>query len=170
VVAQLYAENAVVRRIRDEQPAVRASEGCEDEAHRRSCAGSRTCHEPLTRGSRLVARIRPAKAGRYDWAASLRLGRIAFDDAAAGGELENRVADMRREIAGGHRDFAFVGLRQVARHVKVQCLPKDIPAEFSIDVRDLGIRQSKRMKDVELPAGVRPLASLEEVLVVIAKR
>jgi large subunit ribosomal protein L25 len=61
-------------------------------------------------------------------------------------------------------------LRQVARHVKVQFLPKDIPAEFSIDVRDLGIRQSKRMKDVKLPAGVRPLASLEEVLVVIAKR
>lgn len=61
-------------------------------------------------------------------------------------------------------------LRQVVRHVKVQCLPKNIPAEFSIDVRDLGIRQSKRMKDVELPAGVRPLASLEEVLVVIAKR
>lgn len=61
-------------------------------------------------------------------------------------------------------------LRQVVRHVKVQCLPKHIPAEFNIDVRDLGIRQSKRMKDVELPAGVRPLASLEEVLVVIAKR
>lgn len=61
-------------------------------------------------------------------------------------------------------------LRQVVRHVKVQCLPKHIPAEFSVDVRDLGIRQSKRMKDVELPVGVKPLASLEEVLVVIAKR
>lgn len=61
-------------------------------------------------------------------------------------------------------------LRQVVRHVKVQCLPKHIPAEFSVDVRDLGIRQSKRMKDVELPAGVKPLASAEQVLVVIAKR
>src|SRR5581483_5885754 len=33
-------------------------------------------------------------------------------------------------------------LRQVVRHVKVQCLPKHIPAEFSVDVKDLGIRQS----------------------------
>jgi large subunit ribosomal protein L25 len=61
-------------------------------------------------------------------------------------------------------------LRQVNRHIKVQCLPKDIPAEFLIDVRDLGIRQTKRLKDLTMPAGVKPLASLEEVIVVIAKR
>lgn len=61
-------------------------------------------------------------------------------------------------------------LRQVVRHVKVECLPKHIPAEFIVDVKDLGIRQSKRLKDVAMPTGVRPLANLEEVLVVIAKR
>ena len=61
-------------------------------------------------------------------------------------------------------------LRQVARHVKVECLPKHIPAEFIVDVKDLGIRQSKRMRDIPLPAGVRALARPEEVLVVIAKR
>ncbi len=61
-------------------------------------------------------------------------------------------------------------LRQVVRHVKVECLPKHIPAEFIVDVKDLGIRQSKRLKDIKMPAGVRALASQEEVLVVIAKR
>ncbi len=61
-------------------------------------------------------------------------------------------------------------LRQVIRHIKVECLPKNIPSEFQIDVRDLGIRQSKRLKDVKLPEGVRPLENLEEVIVVIAKR
>ena len=61
-------------------------------------------------------------------------------------------------------------LRQVKRYIKVQCLPKDIPAEFSIDVKDLGIRQTKRLRDLAMPAGVKPQASLEEVLVVIAKR
>jgi large subunit ribosomal protein L25 len=61
-------------------------------------------------------------------------------------------------------------LRQVVRHVKVECLPKHIPSEFIVDVKDLGIRQSKRLKDVAVPAGVRLLASPEEVLVVIAKR
>lgn len=61
-------------------------------------------------------------------------------------------------------------LRQVVRHVKVECLPKHIPSEFMIDVKDLGIRQSKRLKDITIPSGVKPLANPEEVVVVIAKR
>jgi large subunit ribosomal protein L25 len=61
-------------------------------------------------------------------------------------------------------------LRQVVRHVKVECSPKKIPTEFLIDVKDLGIRQTKRLKDIKLPDGIRPLASMDEVLVVIAKR
>lgn len=61
-------------------------------------------------------------------------------------------------------------LRQVIRHVQVKCLPKNIPTEFMVDVKDLGIRQSKRLKDLAMPSGVKPLASPEEVVVVIAKR
>ena len=61
-------------------------------------------------------------------------------------------------------------LRQIARHVKVECLPEEIPSHFQIDVREMGIRQSKRLKDIVMPKGVRPLASQEDVLVVIAKR
>jgi large subunit ribosomal protein L25 len=61
-------------------------------------------------------------------------------------------------------------LRQVIRSIKVECLPKDIPAEFVIDVRDLGIRQSKRLRDLVFPKGVKPMAPMEEVVVVIAKR
>lgn len=61
-------------------------------------------------------------------------------------------------------------LRQILRHIKVECLPKLIPTEFEVDVRDLGIRQSKRLKDMKIPEGVRPLVNMEEVIVVIAKR
>ena len=61
-------------------------------------------------------------------------------------------------------------LRQVIRHVKVECLPKHIPAEFVVDVKDLGIRQSKRLADIPMPKGVKPLAKMDEVVVVIAKR
>ncbi|MBY0528622.1 MAG: 50S ribosomal protein L25 [Rhabdochlamydiaceae bacterium] len=61
-------------------------------------------------------------------------------------------------------------LRQVIRHVKVECLPKNIPSQFLIDVKDLGMRQSKRLRDLILPAGVKLLAAAEEVIVVIAKR
>lgn len=61
-------------------------------------------------------------------------------------------------------------LQPVIRHVKVECLPKDIPFEFQIDVRDLGIRQSKKLSDIVIPQGVKPLAKMDEVVVVVSKR
>ncbi|MBI3236630.1 MAG: 50S ribosomal protein L25 [Chlamydiales bacterium] len=61
-------------------------------------------------------------------------------------------------------------LRQIVRHVKFECLPGQIPAEFLVNVADLGIRQTKRLKDIAMPQGVRPLVAPNEVIVVIAKR
>lgn len=61
-------------------------------------------------------------------------------------------------------------LRQVLRTVKVECPGDAIPKEFVIDVKDLGIRQTKRLSDLALPKGVKPLAAMNEVLAVIAKR
>lgn len=61
-------------------------------------------------------------------------------------------------------------LRQVIRTIKVECLPKHIPAYFEVDVRDLGVRQSKRLSDIAMPKGVKPVMAADEVVVVIAKR
>ncbi len=61
-------------------------------------------------------------------------------------------------------------LRQVVRFVRVECLPKHIPAEFVVDVRELGIAQSKRLSDIAMPKGVRPLMDLDKVVVIVAKR
>lgn len=61
-------------------------------------------------------------------------------------------------------------LRQVIRHALVRCESQDIPSFFSLDVRELGMRQSKRLKDLSIPNTVRPLANLEEVIAVIVKR
>lgn len=61
-------------------------------------------------------------------------------------------------------------LRQVSRHVKVECLPKNVPTEFVVDVAGLGIKQAKRIADIQMPTGVKPLAKMDEVVVVIAKR
>ena len=56
------------------------------------------------------------------------------------------------------------------RHLRVRCLPQDIPSHFELDVRDLGIGQSKRLSDLEIPNTVRPLMNLKEVAAVIVKR
>jgi large subunit ribosomal protein L25 len=62
-------------------------------------------------------------------------------------------------------------LRQVVRTVKVECSSeKHIPTEFAVDVRELGIRQSKRLSDLTIPAGLKLLADLDEVVVSISKR
>ncbi len=61
-------------------------------------------------------------------------------------------------------------LRQVIRHVRVRCLPKDLPSLFELDIRELGLKQSKRLSDLQIPTTVRPLVSLNEVVAVIVKR
>ena len=61
-------------------------------------------------------------------------------------------------------------LRQVIRKVRVRCLPKNIPEQFVLNVADLEMKQTRRLRDIEIPEGVRPLVNLNEVAVVIAKR
>ena len=77
------------------------------------------------------------------------------------------------ELTGG-ADCVGVKLggvvRQVIRYLKVRCLPNVIPAQFQIAIEDLNIKQSRRLAAIVMPEGVRPLADLNEVAVVIAKR
>lgn len=61
-------------------------------------------------------------------------------------------------------------LRPIIRALRVNCLPDRIPKELLLDVTDLGIKQSRRLKAIQMPEGVRPLAKLHEVAVVVAKR
>ena len=61
-------------------------------------------------------------------------------------------------------------VRAVIRHVKVRCLPKDIPDEFNLDVSALSINQSLKLSSINLPDTVKSLLDLNEVAVIIAKR
>jgi large subunit ribosomal protein L25 len=61
-------------------------------------------------------------------------------------------------------------LQPVVRFVEVECLPKDIPTEFQLDVKDLGIRQSKKLSDITIPQGVKTFAKMDTVVAVVSKR
>lgn len=61
-------------------------------------------------------------------------------------------------------------LRQVIRSLRVQCYPKDIPEQFEMDIRTMSIKESKRLRDLNLPSSIKALVDLNEVCVVIAKR
>lgn len=61
-------------------------------------------------------------------------------------------------------------LRQVIRSLQVSCLPKDMPQEFVVDVTELNLGEKRTLADLSIPESVRPLAKLNEVVVVIAKK
>lgn len=61
-------------------------------------------------------------------------------------------------------------LRQVIRHLKVRCLPKDIPTSFIVDISTLGISDVIRLSGLDIPNTIRPLINLNEVAVAIVKR
>jgi large subunit ribosomal protein L25 len=61
-------------------------------------------------------------------------------------------------------------LRKVMRDVKVQCLPKNMPSHFDLNVAELSVGQSKRVKDIQFDGSLRMITKTDEVVVVIAKR
>jgi len=61
-------------------------------------------------------------------------------------------------------------LRRVIRHLKVRCLPENIPRDFRVDIRDLGVGETKRVRDIEMAETLECLTSPSEVVLVIAKR
>lgn len=61
-------------------------------------------------------------------------------------------------------------LRQVVRSLKVSCLPKNIPSCFELDVQELNLGKTLRLRDIEISEEVCPLANLKEIAVVISRR
>lgn len=61
-------------------------------------------------------------------------------------------------------------LRTLIRHLKVRCLPKNMPSHFEVDVRDLNLNQYRRVSDLSIPAGVKALEKPQEIVVSVLKR
>ena len=61
-------------------------------------------------------------------------------------------------------------LRQPIRHIRVSCLPKDLPKQFEIDVKNLELKHHLKLSAISLPKGVKPLDNLNSVVAVVAKR
>src|SRR5436309_6123741 len=56
-------------------------------------------------------------------------------------------------------------LELVVRAIQVECLPGDIPERIDVDVSDLGINQSLRVSDLQVPAKVKVLEAPDQVVV-----
>lgn len=74
------------------------------------------------------------------------------------------VADCEGVKLGGF-------LRPVIRKMPVRCELKKLPSHFTIDVRKVGVKQSRRLSDIkDFPQDVRPMADMNQVAVIVAKR
>lgn len=60
--------------------------------------------------------------------------------------------------------------RVLLRHVNVSCLPVHLPSHFQVDVKDLGIKQLKRVSDIQFPANVQNMHKTDDILVTVVKR
>jgi large subunit ribosomal protein L25 len=56
-------------------------------------------------------------------------------------------------------------LELILRAIQVECLPGDIPERIDVDVTDLGINQSLRVSDVNVPSKVKVLEAPDQVVV-----
>jgi large subunit ribosomal protein L25 len=61
-------------------------------------------------------------------------------------------------------------LRQVIRGVRVCCTPENMPEALQLNVQPMTMKETRRLSDLQLPAGLRPLVDMHEVLVVVAKK
>jgi large subunit ribosomal protein L25 len=56
-------------------------------------------------------------------------------------------------------------LELILRAIQVECLPGDIPERIDVDVSDLGINQSLRVSDVNVPSKGKVLDAPDQVVV-----
>jgi len=62
-------------------------------------------------------------------------------------------------------------LQHIKRHLKVSCLPKDLPNSIEVDVTSLDMGQAMKVQDVILPAGLTAVDHADDAVAsVIAVR
>ena len=74
--------------------------------------------------------------------------------------IEHTGEPIGVKTEGGFVDF-------VTREVEVECLPKDIPEQITIDIAGLHLHQSIKVSDLTPPAGVKVISDPNTVLVLV---
>ncbi len=92
---------------------------------------------------------------------SIDFRRISLQEA-----VRTHVSIRHRGESPGVKQGGIVD--QVTHEVMVECLPADMPDHLEVDISELGIGDSARVRDLIVPPGVRVVAPEEEAVIVIA--
>lgn len=88
--------------------------------------------------------------------------------------FEIEAGKVLRTHIGVHLTGSAVGSREggILEHhlydIEVECLPKDIPDAFQVDVSGLAVGDSIHVSDLAAPEGVKILTSEEQVIALVA--
>ena len=89
---------------------------------------------------------------------------IDFKEIVRGQEMEADIPVHTIGVAEGVRNYG--GVLEIGTHtLRVRCLPRHLPEEILIDVKDLGIGKSIHLSEVTAPEGVTFLDDPELVVV-----
>ena len=94
------------------------------------------------------------------------LKHIDFYEIEKGKMLRTNVAVHIVGSAIGAREGGI--LEHQLHSLEVECLPKDIPEGFSVNVEELEVGHSIHVSGIEVPEGVKILNGLDQVVVIVA--
>ncbi|MBN1646839.1 MAG: 50S ribosomal protein L25 [Spirochaetales bacterium] len=97
-----------------------------------------------------------------------RINHIDFYEIERGKVLRTRVPIHTAGSPVGVREG---GILEVLSHeLEIECLPKDLPEEITVDVSALIIGNSIHVGDIQAPDGVKILTSNEQVIALVAAK
>lgn len=91
---------------------------------------------------------------------------IDFFEIEAGKTLRTHIGIHLEGSAVGSREGGI--LEQQLYEVDIECLPRDIPEAFRVDVSNLEVGDSLHVSDLEAPEGVTILTSEDNVIALVA--
>ncbi|MEE8440664.1 MAG: 50S ribosomal protein L25 [Spirochaetia bacterium] len=94
------------------------------------------------------------------------LKHIDFYEIEKGKMLRTNVALHIEGSAIGAREGGI--LEHQLHSIEVECLPKDIPDGFSVNVEELDVGHSIHVSGIAIPKGVKILNNLDQVVVIVA--
>lgn len=56
----------------------------------------------------------------------------------------------------------------VRRDIEIECLPTAIPSFIAVDISNLGVDDSMHVSDIQIPAGIKLITSIEETIATVA--
>jgi len=90
---------------------------------------------------------------------------IDFFEVTKGKTLRTRIPIVLTGTAPGVRDGGI--LEHQLHELVVECLPKDIPDKFVVDVSGLAMNESIHVQQIPVMPGVRVLTAADDVVVVV---